>query len=269
LGANGAGKTTSIKILLKFIKADTGEIEFAESMLSGAQGLLGNIGVVPERPYFYPDLTGSEFCHFMGGLNSLNHKYVDQQMSHWARLLAIDHALSRKVRTYSKGMLQRLGFVAALLHGPKLLILDEPMSGLDPIGRKEFKDVMLALNLEGKSIFFSSHIVQDIEEICSQLIVLKEGKLFYEGKTADLIDQSAGNQVEAIVKQAAEGKVGDMAPVSYDSSRGVARYLFPAEKKNNFLAQMNRQEDQSLERLVPLRPKLEEIIYAAKGADYE
>jgi ABC-2 type transport system ATP-binding protein len=143
------------------------------------------------------------------------------------------------------------------------------MSGLDPIGRKEFKDVMLALNLEGKSIFFSSHIVQDIEEICSQLIVLKEGKLFYEGKTADLIDQSAGNQVEAIVKQAAEGKVGDMAPVSYDSSRGVARYLFPAEKKNNFLAQMNRQEDQSLERLVPLRPKLEEIIYAAKGADYE
>ncbi len=187
LGANGAGKTTSIKILMGFIKSNSGKIEFDSALGNSRAQILGNIGYLPERPYFYPHLTGREFINYMGKLNELSSKQIDKEMKRWTERFSIDFALDRKVRDYSKGMLQRLGFVVTLLHDPKLLILDEPLAGLDPTGRKELKDAIIEVHREGKTVFFSSHIVPDVEEICETVIFIEKGKLLYQGSIDKLI----------------------------------------------------------------------------------
>ncbi|MFZ4713035.1 MAG: ABC transporter ATP-binding protein [Bacteriovoracaceae bacterium] len=202
LGANGAGKTTSIKIILNFIRPSTGEVKFHHSLGKSREEILSKIGYVPERPYFYPHLTGSEFIHYMGKLNNLKRSEILVQIQRWAPRLKIDFALERKIRTYSKGMLQRLGFLCSLIHNPQLIILDEPVSGLDPIGRKEIKDVILEVNREGKTIFFSSHIVPDVEEICHSVIFLEKGKLVYQGSIDKLIHDNIKSTYEISYKNA-------------------------------------------------------------------
>ena len=187
LGANGAGKTTSIKIILGFIKQNKGRISFAESLGRNKQDILSRVGYFPERPFFYPYLTGREMIFYTGKLSDVKNSDISDRMTYWAKRLQIDHALERKIRDYSKGMLQRLGLISALIHDPDFLILDEPLAGLDPLGRKEFKDILTELNREGKNIFFSSHIVSDVEEICKKVIVLENGKLLYEGSIDSLI----------------------------------------------------------------------------------
>jgi ABC-2 type transport system ATP-binding protein len=196
LGANGAGKTTSLKIILGFIKANSGSVLFNQKWGSNFSNILSHIGYLPERPYFYPHLTGNEFLHYMGKLNNLNNHEIKSSISKWAPRLRIDFALDRKIRNYSKGMLQRLGFVCSLIHNPDLIILDEPVSGLDPIGRKEIKDVISEINKEGKTIFFSSHIVPDVEEICDSVIFLEKGKLIYQGSIEKLIHDNQKSTYE-------------------------------------------------------------------------
>jgi len=187
LGANGAGKTTSLKIIMDFIRPTSGQVEFDQKLGSSRLEILRNIGFLPERPYFYPNLTGEEFLFFMGGLSDVPKNEIRNQINRWAPRFKIDHALKRELKTYSKGMLQRTGFLASILHHPKLIILDEPISGLDPIGRKELKDVIMEVHREGKTVFFSSHIVPDVEEICDRVIFLKEGKLIYDGSVNSLL----------------------------------------------------------------------------------
>jgi len=196
LGVNGAGKTTSLKILLGFIKPDAGIVEFSSKLGVSKSEVFSRIGFMPERPYFYPDLTGREFLKYMGSLSKLNSRLCNENISRWTKELSIDFALNRKIKTYSKGMLQRLGFAVTLLHDPQLIILDEPMSGLDPVGRKEFKDIFKKLNQQGKTVFFSSHIVNDIEEICDHAVVIDKGDLFYSGKLNDLLEKNATDQYE-------------------------------------------------------------------------
>ena len=173
LGANGAGKTTSLKIIMDFIRADSGGVEFASEMGSSQSDIFKNVGFLPERPYFYPNLTGHEFLNFMGSLCDLSSFQINEQVKKWAERFRVEHALGRPLRTYSKGMLQRIGFLSTILHQPKFIILDEPLSGLDPIGRKELKEVIVEVHKQGKTVFFSSHIIPDIEEICDRVIFLK------------------------------------------------------------------------------------------------
>jgi ABC-2 type transport system ATP-binding protein len=132
----------------------------------------------------------------MGNLNNLTNRQINESVLKWAPRLRIDFALDRKIRNYSKGMLQRLGFVCSLIHNPDLIILDEPVSGLDPIGRKEIKDVISEINKEGKTIFFSSHIVPDVEEICDTVIFLERGKLIYQGSIEQLIHDNQKSTYE-------------------------------------------------------------------------
>lgn len=200
LGANGAGKTTGIKILLKFIKPTSGSISYHETLGKNQREIFKNIGYLPERPYFYPDLTGRELLAYVGQINSLKKNQIVTEGKKWSEFLNIDFALDRKLRLYSKGMLQRIGFVSALIKDPRLLILDEPLAGLDPMGRKEFKDVMSILVKEGKTIFFSSHILNDVEEISEEVVILKSGKLIYTGSLPELIQKKSNNKYELLIE---------------------------------------------------------------------
>lgn len=198
LGANGAGKTTSIKIIMDFIRASSGEVQFSHTLGTNKREVFSNIGYLPERPFFYPHLTGRDFCYYMGQLSEVKHQRINEQITYWAPRFKIDFALDREIKTYSKGMLQRIGFLVTLLHDPKLIILDEPLSGLDPIGRKELKDVMVEINKLGTTIFFSSHIVSDVEEVCDQVIFIKDGKQVFNGSVDEIINQNIQPQSDII-----------------------------------------------------------------------
>ena len=190
LGANGAGKTTSLKIAMDFIRPTSGTVTFDKNLGTRNIDIFNNIGFLPERPFFYPHLKGREFCHFMGKLSDLTKNEINEKISFWAPRFKIDFALDREINTYSKGMLQRVGFLVTLIHSPKFIILDEPLSGLDPIGRKELKDIIVEVNKLGKTVFFSSHIVSDVEEVCDNVIFLKDGKLYYEGSVDKIIEDN-------------------------------------------------------------------------------
>lgn len=191
LGANGAGKTTSIKVMLDFIRPDKGTVHYGHELGGNLPNALKKIGFLPERPYFYPHLTGNEFVSFMGELNGLAKSDIKILAKKWAEKLRIDHAMGRYLRTYSKGMLQRLGFLTVVIHDPSLIILDEPLSGLDPVGRQELKSIMREIHAAGKTVFFSSHVVPDVEEICSEVVFLSGGRLAYQGSVDKLIQENS------------------------------------------------------------------------------
>lgn len=190
LGANGAGKTTSIKMAMDFIRPTSGEIIYGKELGKKKIEAFSNIGYLPERPFFYPHLTGREFCQYMGSLSDISHAETKKQIERWAPIFKIDFALGRLLKTYSKGMLQRIGFLATLIHDPKLIILDEPLAGVDPLGRKELKDIIEELKNMGKTVFFSSHIVSDVEEICDNVLFIKSGKLVFDGSVDKIINEN-------------------------------------------------------------------------------
>ncbi|OFZ14344.1 MAG: hypothetical protein A2X86_05730 [Bdellovibrionales bacterium GWA2_49_15] len=269
LGANGAGKTTSLKIMLGFISQDSGRIEFSKNLGIGLEKF-EKIGFFPERPYFYPDLTGREFLEFMGQITNVDKERRRKNIESWAEKLKIDHALNRKIRAYSKGMLQRLGLIAAIIHDPELIILDEPMAGLDPVGRKEFKDIFVQLWKAGKTIFFSSHIVSDVEEICSKVIVLEKGKVLYQGDIEKLLLSAQGQatgETWELKTSNYNAQIGSHLPIETLCDKGkilVSTYQF---QKNNFKEIMKTvlEKDVEVQSLVSLKPTLEEIIYKIKS----
>jgi ABC-2 type transport system ATP-binding protein len=247
LGANGAGKTTSLKIAMDFIRATEGEVVYSELLGKTRKEIFSNLGYLPERPYFYPHLKGREFCEYMGALSDLDKRTIKQRIEQWAPRFKIDFALEREIRNYSKGMLQRIGFLATLLHDPKMIILDEPLSGLDPIGRKELKDVITEINQQGKTIFFSSHIVSDVEEVCDNVIFLKDGMLVYEGSVEKLLRENSKSTSRLRYKK------GD----TFESE------LISNEEKNDKIKTL-LQENCEILSLEPEKLTLEEIIYNVK-----
>lgn len=189
LGANGAGKTTTIKCLLELIFKDSGQIRFF-----GEEGLTQSarrkIGFLPERPYFYEYLTGVEFLLFYGRLStSLTRHELDQRIQSLLDRVGLAHAKNRPLRSYSKGMLQRVGIAQALVNQPQFVIFDEPMTGLDPDGRWEVNEIIKETASQGTSIFFSSHLLNDAEKICQDLVVLKKGELIFNGSTDSFLGQ--------------------------------------------------------------------------------
>ena len=261
LGANGAGKTTLIKIMMGFTSPDSGSIHFFDKKLF--KSISKDIGYLPERPYFYPHLTGLEMVNLMGALCDLGQEEINEGIRKYANRLRIDFALERKVQGYSKGMLQRLGMLCTLIHGPSLIILDEPLSGLDPQGRKDIKDLLLELSEEGKTIFFSSHIVSDVEEICEKVIVLEKGVVVYEGNISKLIKENSNESILISVSD----ELDSLREVSLSSfsKNNVTTYSVSEEKKNDFLkiAMDNKLE---ILKLVKNSPSLEEVVYKTSEA---
>ena len=265
LGANGAGKTTSLRIIMGFTKANRGKVLFDRSLGSNRDKVLRNIGFLPERPFFYPDLSGRDFLTFMGKLCEMNSRQIDQAIARWTPRFKIDFALKRKIRTYSKGMLQRIGFCSVLLHDPRLIILDEPLSGLDPIGRKELKDAIIEVNRAGKTVFFSSHIVPDVEEICEKVIFIKNGKLLYEGSIDRIMLDHKGSMYQFKIPK--PQNLSAMA-LPGDVSESENYFIVTvAQESRQHLIKILLEKNIDIESLVPIRPSLEEIFYKVKNKE--
>ena len=190
LGPNGAGKTTTLKMILALLRPDAGEVRlFGEPPSSPSAR--ARLGYLPENPYFYDYLTAQEFLDFYGRLRGIPAATRRDTVESALRRVGLTERRTTPLRKFSKGMVQRLGLAQAIQHDPDLVILDEPMSGLDPIGRREVRDLVLGLKRAGKTVFFSSHILQDAEMICDRVAILDRGRLRASGRLADLIAESA------------------------------------------------------------------------------
>jgi len=188
LGPNGAGKTTTIKCILGLIFPDKGLIEIlGHSYLSLRSR--ERLGFLPENPYFYDYLSASEFLDFYARLFGIKKNKRQAKIRELLNLVGLEKAAHLPLRKFSRGMLQRTGLAQALINDPEILLLDEPLSGLDPVGRKEIRDIIVHLKEEGKTVFLSSHILQDIEMICDRVAILMEGEIINQGKITDLISE--------------------------------------------------------------------------------
>lgn len=187
LGPNGAGKTTTIKAITGLIIPDSGEISICNKPHTSVAAKR-QMGFMPEQPSFYNHLTGHELLLFYSDLIGLARADATKRIDKLLHQVGLTDHAQAKVKTYSKGMLQRMALAQALINQPKLLILDEPLSGLDPIGRRDFREIILELKEEGVTIFFSSHIIPDVENICDRVGILIDGRLQAEGEVQEIIN---------------------------------------------------------------------------------
>lgn len=189
VGNNGSGKTTSIKCLFEFILKDSGDILFFNEKISSE--IRKRIGYLPERPYLYEFLTAEEFLkfHLTLTLKNITGSGLDTVIDETLKKVGLLEAKKKTLRTFSKGMLQRAGLAQALIHQPEILILDEPMSGLDPDGRLMVKDILREEKKKGITIFFSSHLLQDMEELCDHLVAIHQGEIIYNNDLKSFMDQ--------------------------------------------------------------------------------
>lgn len=193
LGPNGAGKTTTMNLLMGLIYPTAGRAWILGRDVSDV-AVKAAVGFLPENPYFYTYLTGWEFLNFYGQLFGIPSGERRRRIEELLHLVGLSDAGKLQLRKYSKGMLQRIGLAQALINDPQAVFLDEPMSGLDPVGRKEVRDLILSLKAKGKTVFFSSHIIPDVEMICDRVGIIVNGRLIRVGPLEELL----GSELESI-----------------------------------------------------------------------
>lgn len=203
LGPNGAGKTTLLKTLLGVVRLSEGKAKLLGQSI-GDRAIKQRIGYLPENPYFYDYLTAWEFLNFAGGIFQIPRSRCQQRIRDLLDLVGLDQKTAKKkhLRQYSKGMLQRVGMAQALINDPELVFLDEPMSGLDPLGRFQVREIILALKAQGKTIFFNSHVLSDVEQICDRIAILARGELLCVGSLDEILGRA--DRYQAIVKGGTE-----------------------------------------------------------------
>ena len=216
LGANGAGKTTGIKMLIGLQFATEGSVRIFGKSPEDSDAK-SRIGYLPERPYFHDTLTANQFLNFHRNLfgNTLRGKTLLNNLE-LMNLVGLPDVSGKLLKDFSKGMLQRIGIAQALVNNPDLVILDEPMSGLDPIGRRDVRDLILSLAKNGKTIFFSSHILTDVESLCHRICFLEKGVLKHEGEVKSIQHQENG-KIEVLFTLEAEKVLGN--PVLKEAHR--------------------------------------------------
>lgn len=188
IGPNGAGKTTTLKIMMGLIYPTSGNVQIFGRDIKDIN-IKMDIGFLPEAPYFYDYLTAREFLDFYSQLFGLGKKERERRIEELLDMVDLRLVKDTQLRKFSRGMLQRIGIAQALINDPKLVVLDEPMSALDPVGRTKIRDVILRLKDEGKTVFFSSHILSDVEMICDRVGLLVNGKLKEIGKLEELLGE--------------------------------------------------------------------------------
>ncbi len=190
LGPNGAGKTTTLKMLTGLIRPTGGRASILGEAAPSPEAM-NRVGFLPENPYIYPYLTPREFVSLCGRLSGVSGAALPKRVEAVIERVGMSEAIDRPARNLSKGMLQRTGLAAALVHEPELLILDEPMSGLDPVGRKEVRDLIIEERRRGRAVFFSSHILSDVEMLCDRVCILRAGTVVLKGTIRELVGGEA------------------------------------------------------------------------------
>src|SRR5919204_5711815 len=191
LGPNGAGKTTTLKILMGLIFPTAGSAKILDLHMWDPR-VKAQIGFLPEQPYFYDYLTAGELLDYLARLSGVPSQDRKRKIDEMLSRVGMSDAKNLQLRKFSKGMLQRVGIAQAILHNPKIVFLDEPMSGLDPMGRREVRDLIEQLKHEGKTVFFSTHILSDAEALCDRVAILNRGELRGVGAVADLTSSVHG-----------------------------------------------------------------------------
>jgi ABC-2 type transport system ATP-binding protein len=260
LGPNGAGKTTTLKLLVGLLRPTAGRVLVAGRPPSEPEAR-SRIGFLPENPYFYEYLTGREFLSFCGRLGGLSGAGLKRRVQPLLEQVGLGHAADRPLRKYSKGMLQRIGLAQALVNDPPILILDEPMTGLDPIGRREVRDLILDLKKSGKTVLFSSHILADVELICDRVAFLHRGRLLEVRSLEQLLGSEAGMvevKVRGLEPDALEG-AGGLATDVIRGQEGLVLVLDSPARLPAVL-ELLRQRGATLVSVSPRRESLEDLF---------
>lgn len=265
LGPNGAGKTTAIKILTGLIFPTSGSA-FLFDRPAGDREAKQRLGFLPEHPYFYDHLTGREMVEYAGQLFGLTRADARSRATRLLERVGLAHAADQVMRGYSKGMLQRVGIAQALVNDPPLVILDEPMSGLDPVGRKEVRDIILEMRTEKRTVFFSTHILSDVEVVCDRIAILHRGKLVTLEPLQELL-RLAGTGVEVVVigLSAAGRELLSKLPGTALSDSGDRLVVRTAQEQTGAVLDIARTNAGNVLSMVPLRRTLEEIFMSTIG----
>ncbi len=272
LGANGAGKSTTMKLLMRLMYPTGGGARILGRNIEDVS-MHARIGYLPEHPYFYDYLTAREFLHYCAELFGYKRRDCQARAARLLELVRLDEkSWDKQLRKFSKGMLQRVGLAQALVNDPEVVFLDEPMSGLDPVGRREVRDLIAALRAQGTTVFLCTHILADIEILCDRAAVMQRGRLAHLGRVEELRQQSAGdNRALEIVL------AGDFDPVTLGHTLSSQMHLSPTPGGARLEVPHEQDVDTALAaarncgaRLVSVQPvgnALEELFVADEGRD--
>jgi ABC-2 type transport system ATP-binding protein len=265
LGGNGAGKTTTIKILMSLIFPTTGKASILGGDISDVK-MRSRIGYCPENPYFYDYLKARELMNYFGELFGLDAARRNQKTEELLSRVGLDEKdWDKQLRKFSKGMLQRVGLAQALINEPEIVFLDEPMSGLDPIGRREIRELIHELREKGTTVFMSTHILSDIEALCDRVAILRKGKLAATGNLDELLSESGAAQVyevnvKGISAAALENELKGIAGATISAKPTGANIQITNEKDIDVILPIIREKGGSLVSVQPVKQSLEELF---------
>ncbi len=260
VGPNGAGKSTTIKILMGLLRPTKGKASIDGFDISDLRARR-QLGFLPENPTFYDHLKPHEFLTFVASLYGLSARKSRGKAEELLEFVGLSHAINRPIRKFSKGMVQRLGLAQALVHEPRIVVLDEPQSGLDPIGRKEVKDMIRDLKAKGRTVFFSSHILHDVEDVCDEVALMILGKVIDKGRVETLVSAEV-IETELEVAGVEAPLLEELAKKSRRSQtlETSTQLTFDASVDISSIVQQVASSGGSVLRLVPHRESLEDIF---------
>ena len=265
LGPNGAGKTTTIKAILRLIFPTEGEIRIFGRSADDREAAK-RVGYMPENPYVYQYLKPLEFLDLCGRLVGIPKTDRRARSEEMIDKVGLRHAMDRPIGKFSKGMMQRIGLAQALLHDPELLVLDEPMSGLDPIGRKEVRDLLIEQRERGKTLLFTSHILSDVELLCDRVVIMQEGEITSEGQVHDLLE-TAGRQVEIRLSSASQALKDSLRSrgTILDGGAGHLTLRVEGQKAVDEVIRISNAAGARLDAMIPERQTLEKLFLKNAG----
>ena len=272
LGANGAGKSTTMKMLMGLIKPTQGHAHFFGESVNQASARK-SVGYLPENPSFYEELTPRELMRLFCSLHQVPSKEIEQHSDRLIARVGMSHAADRPLRKLSKGMHQRVGIAQALIGSPRLLVLDEPFSGLDPIGRREIREVLLEERARGATLLFSSHILPDVEALCDRFLILENGQVRHQGQLSEL--SSSSDQLEFTLVMPSHELCEALSCLEGYTllKRGLAQkalfsFCLP-EKSSQQALQMISQHQGQIYEVQRLKPQLESLFISSKADEGE
>ncbi len=266
LGPNGAGKTTTLKLLMGLLRATSGSAHILGEPVD-AVSMRGRIGFLPENPYFYDYLTPEELLTYVGRLFGIRQPALGKKVRSLLERVGLADARRLQLRKFSKGMIQRIGVAQAIINDPEVVFLDEPMSGLDPLGRREVRDVIVSMKDQGVTVFFSSHILPDVEAICDRVAILRKGKLQAVGALEEILRMKI---------EAHEIILARVKPQDADQLKGMCEAVTTIGDRLHLRASSSKQVHQILARALaneaelisvnPVRPSLEDYFLHEVGS---